>query len=363
MNINQHNYEEFFLLYADGELSVAEKQAVDQFVAENPSLAAELVLFLDMKLDAESLVFEDKESLYRNGADEITVANQETYFLLYVDNELNAKARNKVETYVLQHPASQELFTELKQTKLVREEILFPDKASLYQKEKTDKPVFYIRLQRLAAAAVVTGLAILAWNILPKSNSFLQKLALNKTATNSIIETPLNNIGSGKNDDLKKTTATILQPVTNLSERVAETDQTKNSNTEQAVSLSNPVAVIQNNETTSALKREDVISIPNETKTYSQSILVSNNVIASANTTLTNIVEASEASESIAEPAIYRELDTDDENKSFYLGTLEINKDKFRGLFRKAGSILRNKSKTDEEKTETTTPSNERTFK
>jgi hypothetical protein len=52
------------------------------------------------------------------------------------------------------------------------------------------------------------------------------------------------------------------------------------------------------------------------------------------------------------QPAVYKELDTEDEKKSLLLGSLEINKDKLRGFFRKAGSLFRSKSKTEEDKTE-----------
>ena len=43
-NINRHNYETFFLLYIDNELSVTEKKTVDEFVDANPDLQEELIM-------------------------------------------------------------------------------------------------------------------------------------------------------------------------------------------------------------------------------------------------------------------------------------------------------------------------------
>ena len=45
MNINRNNYEEYFLLYADNELSAAEKNMVEMFVKQNTDLEEEFIMF------------------------------------------------------------------------------------------------------------------------------------------------------------------------------------------------------------------------------------------------------------------------------------------------------------------------------
>ena len=55
----------------------------------------------------------------------------------------------------------------------------------------------------------------------------------------------------------------------------------------------------------------------------------------------------------LAEKVSYKEIDTDDNNKSLYVGAIEINKDKLRGFLRKAGSIFKSKAKQEEDKTDT----------
>lgn len=67
MQINRQSYEEYFLLYADGELNGAEMKLVEEFVAQNPDLAAEFNLIGEAVLQPdESIIFANKERLYRN---------------------------------------------------------------------------------------------------------------------------------------------------------------------------------------------------------------------------------------------------------------------------------------------------------
>src|SRR5205085_9635845 len=52
----------------------------------------------------------------------------------------------------------------------------------------------------------------------------------------------------------------------------------------------------------------------------------------------------------IAKHAVYREIDNteEDEEKSFYIGSAEINKNKLKGLFKKATSLFEKKNTSDD---------------
>lgn len=64
--INMHNYEEYFVLYADGELNAEEQRAVEDFIGKYPQKQAELALLQSLKLQPDSsILFPGKASLYR----------------------------------------------------------------------------------------------------------------------------------------------------------------------------------------------------------------------------------------------------------------------------------------------------------
>jgi len=77
MNINRHNYEEFFLLYVDGELSAPERKLVELFVQENADLANELQMFEQTKLPTETMLFADKSTLYKTDTGLVNLNNYE----------------------------------------------------------------------------------------------------------------------------------------------------------------------------------------------------------------------------------------------------------------------------------------------
>ena len=157
MNINRHNYETFFLLYIDHELSVAEKKGVDEFVKANPDLEEELVMLQQSKLPAESIAFGDKGSLFKVGTGDVDFQEK---LLLHLDNELLPPEIVELEEQIQSNTDVEKEWSLLQQTKLLVDgEIVFEDKQSLYRKERGRLVAFPWR--RVLAAAVFIGFG--AW--------------------------------------------------------------------------------------------------------------------------------------------------------------------------------------------------------
>ena len=65
--VNESNFEEYFVLYGDDELTREEKEYVEQFVYRHPQHQAEFELILRSRLQVDtSIVHPDKDSLYRH---------------------------------------------------------------------------------------------------------------------------------------------------------------------------------------------------------------------------------------------------------------------------------------------------------
>ena len=155
MNINRNNYEEYFLLYADKELSAEEKNMVQMFVKQNPDLEEEFIMLQQSVLKPDDTIgLQDKSSLFRN-EQFINQDNYEEKFLLYTDNELTLPEIEETEKFALSNSVLQNEFTLLQKIKYEADtSIIFPDKRSLYKKED-DAKVIPFRWKALAAAILL----------------------------------------------------------------------------------------------------------------------------------------------------------------------------------------------------------------
>ncbi len=154
MNINRHNYEEFFLLYVDNELSAQDRNAVELFVQQNPDLGEELQLLQQSVVSHDETIFEDKQSLLKDGS----LALQEK-LMLFADDELPNEERADLFNLLATDSTAAAEWKILQQTKLQPDEsIVFGDKRSLYRTE--GGRVIAARWWRVAAAAVLLGFGI-----------------------------------------------------------------------------------------------------------------------------------------------------------------------------------------------------------
>jgi hypothetical protein len=346
MEVNRHNYETYFLLWVDGELSAKEQNDVEQFIDKNPDLAIELVLLQDAKLPMDdTLIYENKESLLKVESPALSLSTYEDYFLLYIDNELSSQEKQEVELFVLQHPALQAEFLLLQKTILTKERFVFTNKELLYKKEEDKKPVIFLNWRLIAIAAAVIGLIFSIWMIVP-NNSIKQSNQQLVSVKNATISS------ATKAEPLvSKEKVNGKQVDSNTKLNIANRNGNK-------IGVQNEIEYISNDILAS---KEKTIPIVN-----TQQELINNNSVAESVNNSTSIIDATEKSKiiaasiinesdqpSIIKQAVYRELDTDEFSSSLYVGSLEINKDKLRGFLRKAGTIFRSKSKQIEVKTDT----------
>ena len=103
MNINRNNYEEYFLLYADNELTDSEKAEVLMFLKQNKDLEEEfrMIHHTISKPDVNVELADKSFLLRKNEGSFINEKNYEEVFVLYHDNELTDKQKKETEEFFI----------------------------------------------------------------------------------------------------------------------------------------------------------------------------------------------------------------------------------------------------------------------
>lgn len=151
--IDLTNYEDYFLLYVDGELNAQEQEAVRMFIEEHPELKGELELLLSVKqLPDEAVVFSGKEQLLLDTAE----VKDEDIINFLDKEELGEAVKKKLAD---PDPALKKRIQQFENTKLVTDTaVRFPDKQRLYK--GTSKTVRMGWWYAAAAAAVIIAFGI-----------------------------------------------------------------------------------------------------------------------------------------------------------------------------------------------------------
>jgi hypothetical protein len=335
--INRNNYEEYLLMYLDGELSSEDMRSVESFLESNPDIEEELLLLQQTILQPEEIEFPAKHTLYRK-AEGISLGNYEEYFLLYVDNELPASEKESVETFVLQNPQLQDEFTLLKDTVLPKENIVFYNKELLYRKEEKKRPiVISLRWASLAAAAMIGLITLIIFNNGSEPNEIaVQEPKIQENKVQRQEQLPLPVVGDNsavayeraKNNSNKNVVRPLKQQEQKLvSQQPVIAYEQKTQEEQKKLAIVEPPKVI---EYTGNTETVNTITEPEKTKVVS--------------TTFTGVEE-----KNYTQHVVYTEDVESEQNNNLSIGALQINTDKVRGLFRKATRFLSKKVKNNNE--------------
>ncbi len=346
MEITRQTYETFLLLYIDDELEPAERTAVEKFLADNPDLQPELRMLQEAVLTGPALGLPDKSMLYKS-AGGISSVNFESYFLLYVDGELSEPECAQVEQFVLQHPHLQEEFTVLRRTRLEPEPIEFTNKALLYRKQTAERRVIQTNWFRIASAAAVTGLAVLLWfGRSTPSHESAPSIALKPAAleqpkqSKSNRETPVARVQA---DRFRK-----AGPIasTRRSKAVVTVQYEKNNAVDnKTIKL---IALPEKPKAPDLAFQPRSNNLPQRNPIGGLSENPAERTSEPAELTSTSAISGNDAHPGV-QTALYREIDEHDDKQTLYIGAAGINRNKLRGLLKKASNLFERKSKRDED--------------
>ena len=182
--INRNNYESFFLLAVDNELSAQERNILDEFLKNNSDLQEEFNLLQKSIVPLENVIYKNKISLLKS---ESISAEMEEKILLFIDDEINEEDIDSFKTAMAGDFKIRSEFQILRQTKLLPDtSIIFVNKHLLHKKE--ERKVIPLGWMKYAAAAIFIGVGI--WGAIkysPVNNISYSKI---------VVKNPLQNQGS-----------------------------------------------------------------------------------------------------------------------------------------------------------------------
>ena len=322
--ITQDNFEMYCMLYEDGELSPAEIRAFDTFLENNPDLLSEWQQWQQLKLHEDALLFPDKAALLHPESE--TISEEKAW--LYIDGELSLIDRTATEEWLRRDATSTQLIKELRSLVLVPTTVACPDKESLYQINR-QRPVIVMRWMLRVAAAVL--IAVLCWPLFTEKP--LQKANSTEEVVNkSIVPSPSMDSEKGianPSTPQPYVSAEAKKPLPVFTQVTAK----KETPTKNPI-IENLLPIAENKK-----GNENIIASTEDRLPSAVNNQPPPNTI---NSLSANAPENSEPElHNLAQPIVYRELNTESEREIINIGALEIREGHFRGIIRKAGALLK----------------------
>ena len=344
MEINQHNYEHYFLMYIDNELSAEEKAAVNDFIMQYPNYANKLETLQQLKISPDTLIYENKFSLYK-------LSEQDQQCITYLENEMTNEEKASFENKLF---ANTSLQSHVKQwqgaflTTPTNIEIAPNFKISLYKKSAQIKPLWATATFKRWVSVAAILLVVIGVRLFNAEN----KQEASSFTNNNVGKTELNTkavIETNKGADINVTKSAItlnkirkeaLSPILAISAQGQNDYANRNLN-----SLNNTAYAAPNNEVAIVPKAAINTKATNEISALPMEIRPTS--ISNVNEETKNNIEA------IITPiqVQYSNIDTDEEDRVINIANLEIDGAKFREFSRKITTLFkRNKPENDKYK-------------
>jgi hypothetical protein len=286
--------------------------------------------------------------------------NYETYFMSYIDNELNAAERAAVEAFVLTEPKYAEALAVFEKTKLhasaneyieMEDKIFlyrFPEmqasldtdfKKSLYRKEvPVRKVVFTPNVMRASFAIAALLIFFIGIQLFKKDTIIKDKTVLaitNNSSTNPkqtenvILRSNALEVSVNKNNN-----SSALASQMPLNKKLNNTNNNlrKSATGKQAVFEDQTIA--SNNTSTSIVATTEGL---NQDSRENESQKNESQIRSSLMETMPN--EEEKAVPVI--PSTYKEIDTEKDDRTINIGMLEIDGSAFRGITRRFSALLK----------------------
>ena len=294
--INENNYETFFLSYIDNELNAAERAAVEAFVLTDPKYAEELALFEKTKIQApsiEHIEMEDKIFLYR-----------------FPEMQASLDADFKKSLYKKEAPVRKVLFT----PNLMRASFAI---AALF--------ILLIGVQLFKTNTVIKDKT--AFTI---TNNFSTN---SKQPENTILPNEVNEAAINKNSTAVLSSLPISKKINNANIAIAESAKANQAGFEDQ-------AIVHNNMNTDIINTTEGLSQTSRENENNNKLAAKFNEAQISSSAMETMASEEEKIMPVI-PTAYKEIDTEEDDRTINIGMLEIDGAAFRGITRKFSALLK----------------------
>ena len=294
--INKNNYETFFLSYIDNELNTAERAAVEAFVLTDSKYAEELAIFEKTKLQAssiENIEMEDKIFLYR-----------------FPEMQASLDANFKKSLYKKEAPVRKVLFT----PNVMRASFSI---AALF--------IIFIGIQLFKTNTLIKDKTSLAITNNASSNSIQTE--------NTILTNEMNKAAINKNSTAVLSSLPISRKINNTNSTIAESVKANQAGFEDQ-------ATAANNLNTNIVSTTEGLSQTSRENENNNKLTAKFNEAQISSSSMETMASEEEKIMPVI-PTAYKEIDTEEDDRTINIGMLEIDGAASRGITRKFSALLK----------------------